>query len=638
MSTTNIGRELFSLIVLSSALFSYVYGFGPVAPAMSKWQGSTYLVSSSRRENAARNTLSRYPSLISLGMTDDVESDADDLASQLAAALGDLPQIPDIGGALNSESDAKIKKKVKRKVKTKTKSKTEAKAKGKGRPKSKPVEDNDVLVSTSVDTDIDLEYSSSTEIYTGQDKTSEMAPLGMDNLDKDLAELEADFGQMGEQFVGWDINEDSRSALESISQDDLRDALESLSSKSKGASGGGMDDFLSQLKIGDANTNINVNDDDINVHLPIPDTDTDTDTNERTSTSVGVGAGGLSTNSLDMKQVSVLNANTNAEADTESSALPVKRGRGRPKKVPDEVLSTSMVNKNGYNTNEIKDTSEIDAQASPREEFLSLYKIVGPKSKNDDLVRSYTVEQKELEDLSEDEFLALKAAVEREIEEDDKPIPLNVQEKGWYPKKYNGGKPQREPALPVGPGDNTHFKKNTGLAKPNKTFAKEEFYQSPADEPSDWRVQIVSVVTNSSTNSTALDMVDKVYDYIKKGTDNDPRIQYQTICYTFADGEPFDELEDSIQMWLESYNTYHLIDGAAMKEVWGGIMPHIVLGEHNLEAVLDRVKYALVEDTMGGAILTPRLRRVRLRGGASEMKTGFNTEHLDSEFAVVSVR
>jgi hypothetical protein len=50
-----------------------------------------------------------------------------------------------------------------------------------------------------------------------------------------------------------------------------------------------------------------------------------------------------------------------------------------------------------------------------------------------------------------------------------------------------------------------------------------------------------------------------------------------------------EEHEDSIQMWLESYNTYHLVDGAAMKEAWGSIMPHIMLAEKNLDAILDQV-------------------------------------------------
>ena len=93
-----------------------------------------------------------------------------------------------------------------------------------------------------------------------------------------------------------------------------------------------------------------------------------------------------------------------------------------------------------------------------------------------------------------------------------------------------------------------------------------------------------------------------------------------------------------IQMWLESYNTYHLVDGAAMKEVWGAIMPHIIFSKKNLDAIVEQVKWALTEDSLDGVILTPRMRRVRFRGGAQEMSTGINTEFLDSEFSVVNVR
>ena len=102
--------------------------------------------------------------------------------------------------------------------------------------------------------------------------------------------------------------------------------------------------------------------------------------------------------------------------------------------------------------------------------------------------------------------------------------------------------------------------------------------------------------------------------------------------------QPFEEIDDMIQMWIESYNTYHLVDGAAMKEAWGAIMPHIMLSDKNLQAILDQVNWALTEDSLNGALLTPRLRRVRFRGGAREMAYGFNTEFLESEFSVVSVR
>jgi hypothetical protein len=67
-------------------------------------------------------------------------------------------------------------------------------------------------------------------------------------------------------------------------------------------------------------------------------------------------------------------------------------------------------------------------------------------------------------------------------------------------------------------------------------------------------------------------------------------------------------------------------------------MPEIILSPENLNALLARVRLALEEDKGGAAILTPRLRTVRLRGGAKEMVMGYNTETLDSEFSVVSVR
>ena len=67
-------------------------------------------------------------------------------------------------------------------------------------------------------------------------------------------------------------------------------------------------------------------------------------------------------------------------------------------------------------------------------------------------------------------------------------------------------------------------------------------------------------------------------------------------------------------------------------------MPHILLSENNLQAIVKQVSWALNEDELGGALLTPRLRKLRFRGGAGDMAMGFNTENPDSEFAVVSVR
>lgn len=192
--------------------------------------------------------------------------------------------------------------------------------------------------------------------------------------------------------------------------------------------------------------------------------------------------------------------------------------------------------------------------------------------------------------------------------------------KPWLPVVYDGGKPWRS------------------LPAQQDTSEAMHRWLTLNDKKAEWRVQIVSVVTNSSANSTALEIVDQVYDFIKDKTDHDERIEYLTYCVTKNEDEPLEELEDQVQMWLEGYNTYHLVDGAAMKEAWGGIMPHIMLSENNLNAIVKQVQWALSEDSLNGCLLTPRLRRMRFRGGASEMIMGYNTEHLDSEFSVVSVR
>lgn len=78
----------------------------------------------------------------------------------------------------------------------------------------------------------------------------------------------------------------------------------------------------------------------------------------------------------------------------------------------------------------------------------------------------------------------------------------------------------------------------------------------------------------------------------------------------------------SLQIWCESYNTYHLLDGTAMKAAWGSLRPDIVLAPHNLQAMLEKVQLALEEDLSEAVVLTPRMRSVRLRGGANEMVMG----------------
>lgn len=189
----------------------------------------------------------------------------------------------------------------------------------------------------------------------------------------------------------------------------------------------------------------------------------------------------------------------------------------------------------------------------------------------------------------------------------------NDKMKVWLPLVYEGGKSARVTSKPeVGKSLDWWLIDHEGAA------------------PSDWRVQVISVVTNSSNvNTTALDMVNMVYDHIQRGLtpEENERVSFQILCYEQENGEvmhcaslsiqlstdlistpiqieiysssfqssysntrqPMEEMEDSIQMWLESYNTYHLVDGAAMKEAWGSIMPHIMLAEKNLNAILDQV-------------------------------------------------
>jgi len=233
-------------------------------------------------------------------------------------------------------------------------------------------------------------------------------------------------------------------------------------------------------------------------------------------------------------------------------------------------------------------------------------------------------------------------------EDDDQPAPHDIhvveetdEDKVWLPQVYEGGDADEARLTPE---------------KINATHSNDhwEWWAHYDDRQANFRVQIVSVVTNSSANSSAIDIVNKIYDYIKEGTNYDERINYQIINYGFTEqDEKYDEdgnyleatdvtslpeLENNLQMWLESYNTYHLIDGMAMKDVWGAIMPHIIYSPKNLEAILDQVKWALAEDELDGVLISPRMRKIRFRGGAGKMVTGVNTEFLDAEFSVVDVR
>ena len=246
----------------------------------------------------------------------------------------------------------------------------------------------------------------------------------------------------------------------------------------------------------------------------------------------------------------------------------------------------------------------------PLEEFKRLMESLGPDSMFD-----------------EESAYKSKALEEINTNIENKVYDLSPEESLWHPNIYTGGEP-------------TH--KITEKLKATDADLEERYnyINYHHEKPTEFRLLIVAAVTNSSVNTTALEMVDQVFAYIKNGTENDERIEYQTIIMRDEDDKDgiFKPLENNLQMWIESYNCYHLIDGYAMKEAFGGLMPNIILSPKNLEAIVDQVKWALLEDSSGGVMLSPRLRRIRFRGGAQEMIFGYNLEELDSEYSVVSVR
>jgi hypothetical protein len=135
---------------------------------------------------------------------------------------------------------------------------------------------------------------------------------------------------------------------------------------------------------------------------------------------------------------------------------------------------------------------------------------------------------------------------------DSDPESFSAAEMDWLPNVYRGGRPKQsrlpasllllgdeyrgEPMLTkrgAGAGDSAEDSTSEvdELVAAGDVFAEQvEHKLFGHDQPSPWRVQIVSVVTNSSRNSTALDCVNRVYDFIKAGTANDPRVAFQTIC------------------------------------------------------------------------------------------------------------
>ena len=222
------------------------------------------------------------------------------------------------------------------------------------------------------------------------------------------------------------------------------------------------------------------------------------------------------------------------------------------------------------------DIFEPGVDPPPLEEFKRLMESLGPESMFSDDYAEFTAE----------------ANAESPVGKQKAKYPEITPEKAvWRPVIYEGGKES-----PRAPFDN------------KTTQANMDWWLAYPDGPANFRVQVTAVVTNSSKNTTALEIVQRVYSHIQNALTEDEmnRMNFQIISYENDNDVSVEALDDQIQMWAEGYNTYHLVDGAAMKEAWGAIMPHIMLSEKNLDAILDQIRWALAEDTFDGTILTPR--------------------------------
>ena len=311
------------------------------------------------------------------------------------------------------------------------------------------------------------------------------------------------------------------------------------------------------------------------------------------------------------------------EEIVEKLAVTTRGRKGKPEVKAGRTRSTieNALSELKLTPDELSD--DLGAEPPPIEEFKKLMESLGSESMFDE---TYLDDEGEFE---EDDLPEIKRQLALAYEN------MTTRDAAWRQLIYEGGKtPSRIPTM-----------EEMRAAYPDQSDENNELdiqaIKNWVDDhvtPQRHRVTLVAAVTNSSLNSTALEMVERVYEHIRQGTNNDDRIAYQTICYNHHDGSPYEEIDDMVQMWLESYNTYHIVDGKAMKEAWGAIMPHVMLSQKNLDAIVEQVRWALLEDESGAAILSPRMRRIRFRGGAQEMITGYNTEFLDQEFSVVSVR
>ena len=62
----------------------------------------------------------------------------------------------------------------------------------------------------------------------------------------------------------------------------------------------------------------------------------------------------------------------------------------------------------------------------------------------------------------------------------------------------------------------------------------------------------------------------------------------------------------------------------SLREIYGGLDPRIVLRDTNLIKIGELVRMALMEDTLEGGLLTPKMNQIRFRGGPLDSETLYN--------------
>lgn len=121
------------------------------------------------------------------------------------------------------------------------------------------------------------------------------------------------------------------------------------------------------------------------------------------------------------------------------------------------------------------------------------------------------------------------------------------------------------------------------------------------DEDDDEEIDELDIKSSISSSISSTKTKQKTK---KSKKSDEPKDNSSEIMY------PFPLFDGLIHMWIESSNAYHLIDGQAMRETWGTMMPHILLSKKNLDAIVEQVKHALFEVEQQSVSLSPRMSRM----------------------------